>query len=647
MSFMHYYEVFVSEPGYQKQEPLTYAFDGVLAPGTVVQAPFGRKSVIGFVHTEVLPPKFKTKQLEKLDADYLLPEALGKLHAWLQTYYPSGSGLLTQAFIPPGLAKPTRRKATAKKPIKKLDLPLLTKQQQQAYDYMLSSGKRSFLLHGETGSGKTRLYIELALNSLKKGKSVLILTPEISLVPQLLEVFDATLDYPVTSLHSGLTKATRAKNWISVASSTEPMVVIGTRLALFAPISDLGLVVVDEMHEPAYKQESGAYYYGLRVAAQLAKLHAATIVYGSATPSVVEYFMAQQTDSPIVRMDKTARPTKEVARSLVDLKNKGLFSRHGQLSDELLQAIGDRIARKEQTLLFLNRRGTARQILCTTCGWQALCPSCDMPLIYHADSHQMRCHTCGYHSAPPYACPSCSSSDVVYRSLGTKALHDSLLTLFPEARIQRFDTDNTAAEKLDRHYEALKNGEIDILVGTQMLGKGLDLPKLSLVGIVNADTGLSTPDFSAAERSYQLLHQAIGRVGRGHVDGQVIVQTFNPKSPLLQAAVKQDWISFYEQEITERKQFDFPPYYFLLKLTITRKTLSAAESYSGKLYTQARQLGLRLKINEPTPSFYEKSYGKYNWQIVVRAKDRRELTKLVQQLTPGDWSYNLDPINLL
>lgn len=405
------------------------------------------------------------------------------------------------------------------------------------------------------------------------------------------------------------------------------------------------------MHEPAYKQESAPRYYALRVAAKLARLHKAEIIYGSATPPVTEYFMAEQTSAPILRMDTTAKEAAKVDSTVIDLKNTKLFSRHRYLSDALLAAIEKRLASHQQSLLFLNRRGSFRTILCQKCGWQAMCPRCDMPLTYHADKHQMRCHTCGFSASPPLACPDCGSDDIIYRSLGTKALVEVLQKFFPEAIIKRFDTDNLAVEKLDKHFDSVRAGEVDILVGTQMLGKGLDLPKLSLVGIVNADTSTGVPDFSSNERSYQLLHQAIGRVGRGHPlasgVGEVIVQSFQPDNPTLQAAVNQQWRKLYDQEIIERRQFGFPPFYFLLKLSVSRRTAQSAEDNIGKLHRLIRAMPLHLKVDEPTPSFYERSHGAYNWQLVIRAKDRGELIKVIQQLPKGDYTYDLDPLNLL
>lgn len=646
---MHYYEVFVAEPTYQKNEPLTYSSDKRLSRGAIVRAPYRNKAVMGFVARKVEKPNFATKPVELMPELPAMPGPLLRLHAWLLGYYPSGSGAITRLFLTTlKTPRKTRTAPTAALTAQTSSLPPLTQQQAAAFKQLQSANQKAFLLHGETGSGKTRLYIETVIETYTSGHSAIILTPEISLVPQLAEAFQAVFGDYVITLHSGLTNAERTKNWRFISQSKHPLIVIGTRSALFAPLTSIGLIVIDEMHEPAYKQESAPRYHALRVAAKLAQLHNARIIYGSATPSVTEYYYAAQKGLPILRLTQTAKQAPSVARQVVDLRDKSNFSTHPYISNAAIQAIKKRLQAGEQSMLFLNRRGTARQILCKACGWQALCPKCDLPLTLHADNHTIRCHVCGYTSSPPYDCPECHATDIIYRSLGTKSLVSSLQKLFPEARIRRFDTDNLATDTLAKHYETIKAGETDILVGTQMLGKGLDLPKLSLVVMVNADTSLHMPDFSSNERSYQLLHQAIGRVGRGHLpNSEVIVQSYQPNNPLLKAALTQDWQALYDHEIKERQLFRFPPFCFLLKISASRRSSASAESFMNKLYDHIIAQRLPVEVQHPTPSFYEKTHGKYNWQIIIKAKQRTHLTNLIATLPPGDYTYDLDPINLL
>lgn len=642
---MYFYEIYVNEVKYQKTEPLTYSSSEDLKSGSIVLVPFGSKTVFGFVAVKVSKPKFPTKNVINSFGPSPLPNELTELHRWVLSYYPSGSGAIAQLFIPSALKE--YPDAIVKSLNSENSLPELTKDQSLAIDTITDATSRSFLLHGETGSGKTRIYLELIKQSLADGRSAIILTPEISLISQLESIFKEQFGEIIKVLHSGLTKKSRNINWLGILNSNQPVIVIGTRSAIFAPVKKLGLVVVDEMHEPTYKQDSAPRYNALRVAAKRAAINKAKIVYGSATPLIADYYLAKNINAPIITIKSSAKPSSTIKTKIIDLKNKNEFSSHPYISDYLMKSIRERLEKNEQTLLFLNRRGTAKQVLCQKCGWQALCPRCDLPLTLHADSHIMRCHTCGYSDKPPYSCPECKGSDIKYRSLGTKALVDAIESIFPGASIQRFDTDNHANEKLSQHFDSVKSGKVDIIVGTQMLGKGLDLPKLSLVGIINADTALSMPDFSSTERSYQLIHQAVGRVGRGHINGEVVVQSFQPTNKLLEAAVDRDWNTLYEAEIKERKEFNFPPFCFMLKITVSRSSSKSAEEYIEKLYEDISKMSIKARLHEPTPSFYEKSHGKYNWQLLVKSSDRKNLVSIVNSLKKGDYTYDLDPLHLL
>lgn len=332
--------------------------------------------------------------------------------------------------------------------------------------------------------------------------------------------------------------------------------------------------------------------------------------------------------------------------TIVDLRDRSSFSKSSFISSQLIDAVNEALARGEQTLLFLNRRGTARVILCDNCGWQAVCPHCDLPLVYHGDSHIMRCHSCDYKATSPMSCPTCRGTSVIFKSIGTKAVADEAMRLFPHATVQRFDTDNKKSERMDQHYEAIRRGEVDILVGTQTLAKGLDLPKLSLVGVIIADTSLYFPDFSAEERTYELLSQVIGRVGRGHRSSQAIIQTYTPDSPLLKAVLTKDWSTFYTKELAERERFRFPPFCYLLKLTCRRATSTSAQKTATILVKHLRQTYKNLLVEGPAPSFHEKVQGKFAWQIVVKARNRATLVSIIKNL-PAGWSYDIDPMNVL
>lgn len=323
-----------------------------------------------------------------------------------------------------------------------------------------------------------------------------------------------------------------------------------------------------------------------------------------------------------------------------------MFSRSAWLSDDLLNAIRSALDNTQQSLVFLNRRGTARLVFCQDCGWQALCSHCDLPLTYHGDSHHMQCHTCGLIAAPPTTCPTCASTNILFRGIGTKSLTAEIERLFPRARVQRFDGDNAKNERFDQQFQAVKNGAVDILVGTQQLSKGLDLPRLSVVGVVLADTSLYFPDYTAEERTYQMITQVIGRVGRGHGTSTIIVQTYQPESAVIRAALAKDYASFYAAQIAERKLFRFPPFYYLLKLQCSRAATAGAERAATTFAKKLADMHLAIEVVGPAPAFTEKAHGRYTWQLIVKARQRSVLTAIIHDL-PANWNYDIDPSNLL
>ena len=645
---MYYYEVIVNTPSYRGKELLTYQYEQKLEIGKVATLQLRNTPTLGIIVHEVTKPVFATKSIETVVDLPALPQELIKLALWLSEYYPSGLGSIGQQFLPKSLASTTtsQERSIVETPRISDKLPPLTNDQRNVVSKVTGPG--TYLVHGETGTGKTRVYIELAQQTLDEGRSVVILTPEISLTPQLAKNFKAAFGDQVIVTHSGLTDKERRMIWLRILTSTAPLIVIGPRSALFTPLQNIGLVVVDESHEPSYKQEQSPHYLTSKVAAKLTELHKAVLMLGSATPSVSDYFVAQQKNKPILRMTNIAQestfnpPRVEV----VDLRNRSDFSKSPYLSDQLLTAIDHSLRSGEQTLLFLNRRGTARIILCDQCGWQALCDHCNLPLTYHGDSHIMRCHTCGRTKTAVSYCPVCNNPKIVLKSIGTKAIVDNISSIFPSARIQRFDTDNKKSERIEQHYTSILSGNIDIIVGTQILAKGLDLPKLSVVGVVIADTSLNFPDYTADERTYQLLRQVIGRVGRGHRESSVILQTYDPSNFIVQAAANGSWDDYYEREITMREKFLFPPFCFVLKLTCRRASSDAAQKKSESLADSIREMGIRVLIDGPSPSLHEKIGAKYQWQLVIKARQRSELLKVIDML-PTDWSYDLDPLNLL
>lgn len=645
---MYYYLVWVRSNRYHGQEALTYSSSANLPAGSVVKVELQKQLVLGVVTGATAQPRFKTKEIgEVLDLPSLPPHLL-KLAAWLQEYYPAPLGIITQQLIPANFTKPQLEKTTVSKPAPPdlSHLPPLTDEQQSALEAM--EPRDSYVLHGTTGSGKTRLYIELTARAVEVGKSAIILTPEISLTTQLANNFRSVFGERVLVMHSQQTPAERNRAWLAALRATEPVIVIGPRSALYAPLAKLGLIVLDEAHEAAYKQEQAPQYQTGRVAAYLARLARANLVLGSATPSVSDYYLAKQKNKPIVELKELAQvsdhPATEVV--LVNRKEHNLFGRSPYLSQPLIAAVEAALTRGEQSLLYLNRRGTARLIMCENCGWQALCPHCDLPLTYHGDRHELRCHSCAYHGPAPTSCPECGHAEIVFKTAGTKAIVNEVQKLFPNARIKRFDTDNAKTDRFETHYEEVRDGNVDILIGTQLLAKGLDLPKLSTLGILLADTSLYMPDFSAQERTFQLISQVLGRVGRGHVAGKAVIQTYHPDHPVLQQAIDNDYQAFYAAETAARQQFLFPPFCYLLKSTVRRASIKSAEEAALKLKEAIETGGYHVRVEGPAPSFHERLQGKFQWQLVIKARDRGELLRLIPGL-PANCSYDLDPLDLL
>lgn len=644
---MRYYEIWVSGSGYHGKGPLTYSAPDNLGVGSIVKVTLKNKDVLGWVVKEVKKPVFATKSIIGVIGYTSLPQELISLHGWIQEYYPAPLGQITSLFLPSYLSaiKPeTDNEAVA--PTKTIR-PNLTAEQNDALQ-VLNRNDRSFIIHGVTGSGKTVIYAQLAAQLLEKGKSSLILTPEISLTPQLARDLQTYLGKNILVLHSRLTSKQRADLWHKVANAEDGLVIVGARSALFSPINNLGLIVIDEFHDQAYKQEQAPHYLTTRVAAKLAQLHHAKLVMGSATPSIDIYYAFRQKKLPIIKMAKPAIKSiyKPSLVKVVSLKDRDKFSRSTWISNELLDQIGESLGKKEQSLVFLNRRGTAKLALCQVCGWQALCPKCDIPLTYHGDGHRLLCHTCGHQETAPSSCPICQSTEIIFKGVGTKLIADELSRLFPNSRLQRFDGDNKKSERFDQAYNRVKAGDIDILVGTQILTKGLDLPRLSNVGIVVADSALSFPDFSAEEKTYQMLNQVMGRVGRGHRSSKIVIQTYSPNSPTILSAVDNDYLGFYKSQLQERQQFKFPPFVHLLKLSIAKANQANAATASQLMVNKLNENFRKIEIDGPAPALIEKARGKFNWQIVIKSKNRELLVNIIRSL-PADWSYDIDPINLI
>ncbi len=647
---MFYYEVAPTRIIRANAATFTYASEIRLRPGQIVSIEVGKKAILGLIMAEVSEPSFATKTILSIVTETPLPDSLLKLSTWLSDYYSTPLATVLQTVLPRGVDKKRRVRPTPvhSESIRKRTTIVLNKEQQAAVDTLLAAGQSTVVLQGVTGSGKTEVYKAIARSMVAAGKSVIVLVPEISLTSQIIGEF--VHDFPdVIVTHSHMTEAERHAAWSQALDSETPRVVIGPRSALFLPVTKLGAILIDEAHEPSYKQEQAPRYSALRAATMLGKYSDALVVFGSATPSVADRYVAESGGHTIIRLDRPARANAAApVITLVDMTKRENFKSHRFISTALITSIEKNLAAGKQTLIFHNRRGSASTTLCENCGWTAQCPNCFVPLTLHADQFQLSCHICGFHEKVPTHCPVCQSADIIHKGIGTKLVETELHKLFPKARIARFDSDNKQDETVHSLYDALYKGEIDIAIGTQVVAKGLDLPELRTVGVIQADSGLSLPDFAASERAFQLLAQVIGRVGRDEHASEVVVQTYQATHPAITFGLSQDYEGFYQYALEQRKHGHFPPFTYLLKLTDVYKSEKAAvraaqevaRTLRGALHKDVRLLG-------PTPSFYERQHDTYRWQLILKSPKREHLIEALHHVPTTHWQSELDPSSLL
>ena len=635
-----------------KVETLTYNFDDSLFPGQIVTVPIGKRVVPGVIVKKVVQPDFKTKSILKVLYSKPLPSHLMDIVRFIHEYYLVPSGQAVSLVLPRGVEKKRRKTEQMFGNVIKTDQTNMKTEirlnvaQKNALQGLQKAPGATKLLYGVTGSGKTNVYLKMAENALKRHLSTILLVPEIALTGQLVRVFGEVFGNRVVLIHSGQTEAERHLLFERILEAEEPLIVVGPRSALFAPISNPGLIIVDEEHESSYHQENTPKYSAIRVAGFMAKTTKSSLVLGSATPTVEDFYLASRQESIIHLPEKAKSSATKPDIQLIDFKNRESFMRNKFFSDVLLRAIATNLEQGYQTLIFHNRRGSSPLTLCEECGEEILCPNCYLPLTLHADKYELCCHTCDFHMRVPVSCPKCGAPGLIHKGFGTKLLESELRKLFPKARIRRFDADNKKGEGLNAVYSEVRDGEVDILVGTQTIAKGLDLPRLATVGVVQADAGLSLPDYMAEERTFQLMTQVIGRVGRGHLEkAEVFIQTFRPEHPVLGYAVNEDYQGFYNYMIKKRQRSKFPPFRFVAKLEIAMKTEAIALK---KIRDLARQLGKnpKLLVSPPQPAFHERTAGGYTWQIVIRSTSRKTLTDACEGIDKNFHVY-LDPPGLL
>jgi len=521
---------------------------------------------------------------------------------------------------------------------------------------------RPILLHGVTGSGKTEIYLQAIRAALDRGRTAIVLVPEISLTPQTVERFKgrfAEAQDAVAVLHSHLSQGERHDEWHKIHSG-RARIAIGPRSAVFAPLKNLGLIVVDEEHENTYKQEEAPRYHARDLAVVRAKIEKCVVILGSATPSLESYHNATtgkyRLSTLTQRIDEKQMPLMRI----VDLRQERRKEKAAAiLSERLRAAIADRLEKREQTILFLNRRGFSTSLLCSNCGEARNCPNCSVALTFHrhpAVAGRLSCHLCGHTAAVPRKCPACGKDALIYAGFGTEKVESTVAQIFPKATVRRMDADSMTRKEAYR--ETLRNfrtGKIDILVGTQMIAKGLHFPNVTLVGIINADLSLHLPDFRAGERTFQLLTQVAGRAGRGETSGEVFVQTYTPFSPSIQFARHHDFAGYFQQELEFRERCDFPPFKHAILITVR-------SAHEGRAKLSAETLRRRLKealpeefiLGDATPAPLEKLQGQFRFHILIRGEAIMRLSRLVRETLdklpfPEDVTVtvDVDPYQLL
>jgi primosomal protein N' (replication factor Y) len=544
---------------------------------------------------------------------------------------------------------------------------ILNQEQSNALNEILKAldspeNARPILLHGVTGSGKTEIYLQAIRAALDRGSTAIVLVPEISLTPQTVERFKsrfADMQDAVAVLHSHLSEGERHDEWHKIHSG-RARIVIGARSAVFAPLKHLGLIVVDEEHETTYKQEEAPRYHARDVAVVRAKIEKCVVVLGSATPSLESYHNAAIGKYRLIALTQRIDEKQMPLMRIVDLRQERRKERAAAiLSEKLRGAITDRLEKREQTILFLNRRGFSTSLLCSNCGEARNCPNCSVALTFHRHptvAGRLSCHLCGHTAAVPKKCPACGQDALIYAGFGTERVESTVSQIFPKAAVRRMDADSmTRKEAYRETLRDFRTAKIDILVGTQMIAKGLHFPNVTLVGIINADLALHLPDFRAGERTFQLLTQVAGRAGRGETSGEVFVQTYTPFSPSIQFARHHDFAGYFQQELEFRERCDFPPFKHAILITVR-------SAHEGRAKLSAETLQRRLKealpvefiLGDATPAPLEKLQGQFRFHILIRGEAIMRLSRLVRETLdklpfPEDVAVtvDVDPYQLL
>lgn len=650
----------------------TYAVpDGMrVAPGHLVRVELGPRAAGGVVvATDVPAPDASLRPIATLvEPEPVLRTHQLELARWIASRYRCALADAVRAMVPPGLARRARRPVRVRQRPRRVPAALALGDEDAARDApataaqsaalaaiarALDGGGVAFLLHGVTGSGKTEVYLRAAEAALARDRSVVALVPEIALAMQVVARFVARFGDRVALLHSALSEGERLDEWRRVLAGAAD-VVVGSRSALFAPLARPGLIVVDEEQEPSYKQESDPRYHAVDAAIALGRITGATVVLGSATPRVTTYHAATAGGGlTLLRLPERVGGTPLPPTTVVDLRLELQAGNRGTLSRALRLALRTAVGRGEQVILYLNRRGYATAVLCRDCGHVVTCPACEIPFAYHvagpvgSNNGRLRCHRCGRQADPPQRCPRCGAERIRQLGVGTQRVEDDVRAAVPGARILRLDRD--AVRRKGAHaaaFDLMRSGRAQVIVGTQMVAKGFDLPGVTLVGVVNADTILNLPDHTAAERTFQLLAQVLGRSGRGPARGRGVLQTYLPDHYAIRAAAAHEYATFAEAELAARRRFGHPPFGRLVLLQTAAKREATVERRAAALARALRDAaGEDADVLGPAPAFAAKTAGTYRAQVVLRGPRPDALLDRVE--VGPQWSIDVDPVTLL
>jgi len=636
-------EIVLNNPASGLGKVFDYKIDenksGTVTVGQMVTVPFGigNREEVGFVVNIKEKSEFKRLKAitEAIDVGFVLGEKEFALAKWIsETYYCNLGVALNLFFVD---------KIKARKE-KRLEFPIIddftpTLEQKRAIDRLTETcgkvGLKEFLLHGVTGSGKTEVYIQAIRYFVEQGYGAIVLVPEISLTPQTVKRFVERLGDQVAIFHSRLNKGEKYLEWQKV-NSGKAKVVVGARSALFTPVKNLGIVIIDEEHDSSYKSGQSPYYHARNVAEKLCELNNATLVLGSATPDISTYYKAKTGGIALIELKERTNHRELPKTDIIDMRQELVAGNKTIFSQRLYEEVKANLAKKEQTILFLNRRGYSTFVSCRKCGFVAKCRNCNIALTYHMDTNSLECHYCGAKFRNPEVCPICKEKYIKYFGIGTQKIENVVRKMFPEASVIRMDLDTTT--KKDAHEQILtkfRDENIDILIGTQMIAKGHDFPNVTLVGVMAADTSLNSNDFYSAERTFDLLTQVSGRAGRAEKSGRVIVQTYESDNYSIVAAKEHDYEKFYEQEILLREQLFYPPFCDITLVNVSGENEEKVIEDSRKIreiFEECFEGRYDVKVLKEVPSPISKIKNKYRFRIIIKSEVGRKINDEVYGL---------------